>query len=126
MTEQTAAEAREAELAKVFRRMGRAARRGDMARFEELKAQHDRLKAAHVARSHEEQREEARARRVAVRAAEAQEEPVRWRLPVGFSSPLAEQRARQARPAPVPQVPTGGHLSPWRGGSLASERIWRP
>lgn len=120
------AEVREAELSKVFKRMGRAARRGDVARFEELRAEHDRLKAEHVVLSHEEQRAEARARRAAQRAEEVRERPRAWRLPPGFSSPLARERARSGwRPREEPSAPAGG-LSPWRRGSLMSEVVWRP
>lgn len=118
---------REAELARVWKRMGRAARRGDFARYEELKAEHDRLKAAHVTLSHEERREEARARVAARRAQEARERPERWRLPAGFGqSPLAAQWARGARSGVVVPDSRRPALSPWRRGSLMAEVIWRP
>lgn len=121
------AEVREAELARVFKRMGRAARRGDAGRYEELRRRHERLKAEHVTLSHEEQREQARARRAAVRAQEAQQRPERWRLPAGFGmSPLARERARTGvRPREEPRHPGHG-LSPWRSVSPMEQRIWRP
>lgn len=120
-------EEREAELAAVWKRMGKAARRGDAARFEELKAEHDRLKAVHVEVSHAEQREAARARAVARRAERVPERPERWRLPAGFGvSPLAAQRAREGQ-RQVPVVPVGRPvLSPWRRGGPMTERIWGP
>lgn len=124
--EQTLAEAREAELAKVWKRMGKAARRGDSERYEELKAEHDRLKAEHVTLSHEERIAELRARVAARRAQEAYERPERWRLPRGFASPLAQQRARAGRPE-VPVIPVGRPaLNPWRRVPSMAEVIWRP
>lgn len=71
-----------------------------------------------------------RAERVRVRRAAAERpavEPQRWRLPRGFASPLAAQRAREGRPE-VPVIPVGRPaLSPWRRrGGLMAEQIWRP
>lgn len=124
--EQSPAEAREAELAKVFKRMGKAARRGDAARYEELRAEHGRLKAEHVVLSHEERRAEARARRAAVRAQEAAVGPARWRLPRGFASPLAAERARTGwRERREPRHPGYG-LRPWREVAPGERQIWRP
>lgn len=109
---------REAGLEKLRRRMGRAARRGDAAGWERLRVEYAELKAAHVARSHEEQREQVRARRVAVRAVEGRQRRV-WRLPRGFASPLAVERARTGiRPREEPRHPGYG-LRPQR-------QIWRP
>ena len=116
---------REAVLEKLRRRMGRAARRGDAAGWERLSVEYAELKAAHVARSHAEEREQVRVRRVAERAVEAEQRRP-WRLPRGFLSPLAVERARLPVSAPAPQIPAGGHLRPWRGGHPASEVIWRP
>jgi hypothetical protein len=114
---------REVELEKLWKRMGKAARRGNLVRFEELSAEHDRAKAEHVRLSHEEQREEGRARRAAGAVLE-RPAAARWRLPFR-KSPLAQERAAQA--AAVPVVPASGHLSPWRRGwSPASEVLWRP
>jgi len=116
-------EEREEQLAALWKRMARAARRGQMDRFEALRQEHERLKAEHVERSHEEGRAAARARAAAQRA---QVRPVRWRLPAGFSSPLAAERARSGwRPRVEASAPAGG-LRPWRRGSPMSERIWRP
>jgi hypothetical protein len=126
--EQTPAEVREAELARVFRRMGRAARRGDAERFEELKAEHEALKAEHVRLSHEEQREAAR-ERLRVQVAERPSPgPGRWRPPAGFGvSPGAVQRAREGV-AGGGLVPDSRRrvLAPWRRGHPASEVVWRP
>lgn len=117
--EQSAAEEREAQLSQLRKRMAKAARRRDMVRYAELRAEHDRLKDAHVMASHAEAK-------AAMRAQQPQER-VRWKLPAGFgTSPLAAERARQPRRGGAVQVPAGG-LRPWRGGwSPASERIWRP
>lgn len=123
--ERSAAEVREAELARVFRWVGRAARRGDAVRYEELRAAHDRLKAEHVAASLSEHQAVVRARRAAEAAEAASAGP--WRLPRGFQSPLAVQRARTGvRRREQPRGPEGG-LSPWRrGGSPMRARIWWP
>ena len=125
MTSEAGPAEREAGLEKLRRRMRRAARRGDAAGSERLRVEYAELKAAHVARSHAEQREQVRARRVAERAVEAEQRRP-WRLPRGFLSPLAVERARLPVPVPAPQIPAGGHLRPWRGGHPASEVIWRP
>jgi hypothetical protein len=118
---------REEQLAVLRKRMARAARRGHMDRYEELRQEHDRLKARHVELSHEEQRAAARVRAVARRAQERPLPSGRWRLPPGFGvSPLAAQRARAGwRPRVEPSVPAGG-LRPWRRGPSMSERIYRP
>lgn len=118
---------REAELAVLRKRMRRAARRGDAAELERLSVEYAEAKAVHVVQSHEERIAEVRARAAARRAERAVEAPRRWRLPRGFGvSPLAAQRAREARPEWVVPVGRPG-LSPWRrSGSPMSERIWRP
>jgi hypothetical protein len=115
------------ELAKLRRRMGRALRRKDTGEYERLAAVYADLKGAEVERAHRERREASRARRAAQRAAvEARED--RWRLPYGFSSPLAAERARSGvRPQEEPAGPPRGGLRPWRRGwSPMSEVIWRP
>jgi hypothetical protein len=121
------AEEREEQLVKLRRRMGRLLRRGETAEFDRLSAEYGRLKAEHVTRTHEEYVAARRAARAAVRAQERVEGPRRWRLPRGFASPLAAERARSGvRPREEPTMPTGG-LRPWRRyGSPASEVIWRP
>lgn len=120
------AEEREVQLAALRKRMRRAARRGDAAELERLSAEYAEAKAVHVVQSHEEQRAAALARRAEKRAVGAQQQPRVWRLPRGFASPLAAERARQGwRAREEPQHPGGG-LSPWRRPSPASERIWRP
>jgi hypothetical protein len=112
----------EAELKALRKAMRKALRAGDMAAY-------GRAKGEHVTRVHEAQRRAQRAAREALRAPvpePVRSESGRWRLPFR-RSPLAYERDRQP-PAPVaPQLPRGGHLSPWRrGGSPASEVIWRP
>lgn len=120
------AEEREAQLSRLRKRMARAARREDLAGFAKLKAEHDRLKSAHVEASHAEMKAAMRARRVRERAQAAAVEPQRWRLPAGFGrSPLAQQRDRSGGPREEPRGPEGG-LRPWRRGSPAAEVIWRP
>lgn len=126
MSEPTAEE-REEQLGALRKRMGRLLRKGDVGGYERLSAEYAEAKAVHVVRSREERRERVRARRAAREAVRVQEAPSRvWRLPRGFVSPLAAQRAREPLPAPAPRVPAGGHLSPWRGGSPMQERLWRP
>jgi hypothetical protein len=120
---------REEQLNLLWKRMGRAVRRGDTARYEELRAEHTELKEEHIALSHAEVKATMRARRVRERAQEAAVEPQRWKLPRGFGvSPMAAQRAREGRPE-VPVVPVGRPaLSPWRTGrwSAMQTQIWRP
>ena len=124
MSEPTAEE-REQQLVRLRRRMGRVLRRGESAEFDRLSAVYGRLKGEHVTRSHEEQWEEARARRAAVRAQEALQRPA-WRLPRGFASPLAAERARTGwQERREPQHPGRG-LSPWRSQSPMEQRVWRP
>jgi hypothetical protein len=108
--------------------MAKAARRGNSDRYEELRAEHDRLKVVHVERSHEEQRAAARARALARRAEEAEERARRWRLPPGFALPLARERAVFGGSSSVPMVPDSRRLAlrPWRRGNPASEVIWHP
>lgn len=128
MSEPTAEE-REERLGALRKRMGRALRKGEMAEYEELKAEYDAAKDAHVMASHSEMKVAMRARRVRERAQEASVAPSgRWRLPRGFASPLAAERARSGvRPREEPRGPEGG-LSPWRTGRWrpAQEQIWRP
>ncbi|MDQ0831941.1 hypothetical protein QF032_003785 [Streptomyces achromogenes] len=112
-------------LARMRRVMVRLRRQGRVEEFEAVAAAYSALKRQQMERAEEEGRAAVRARRAQQRA----EEPVRsgaWRLPYGFSSPLARERARsgwRAREEPV--VPAGG-LRPWRSRSLAQTRIWRP
>lgn len=123
-----AAVEREEQLAVLRKRMAKAMRRGEAGRYGELRAEHDRLKQAHMDASLEEHKAVVRARRAAERAQVAQEASRGWRLPRGFGvSPLAAQRAREGRPVEAAQVPAGGHLSPWRrSGGPMTERIWWP
>ncbi len=117
---------REKELAVLRRQVRRAAKRGEKAEFDRLSAEYGRLKAEHVLKVHEEYVAERRAARAALRAQERAERPGPWRLPSGFASPLAEQRARGGwRPRVESSAPAGG-LRPWRGGHPMSERVWSP
>lgn len=121
-----ASETAEEQLGKLRRQMAKALRGGDTAEYERLSALYADLKAAEVERVHREQREAARSRRA---AREAQQEatvpraPKRWRLPRGFASPLAAERARTGvRPREEPPGPPPGGLRPWP----PSTQIWRP
>lgn len=123
MAEETAEE----QLGRLRRQMARALRRGETGEFERLSALYADLKAAEVERVHREQREAARARRAASVAQQAAEEPRRWRLPPGFRSPLAMERARSGiRPREEPPGPPPSGLRPWRRPWPPSEVIWRP
>ncbi|WP_327342716.1 hypothetical protein [Streptomyces europaeiscabiei] len=126
MSEATAEE-REEQLVKLRRRMGRLLRRGETAEFDRLSAEYGRLKGEHVLKVHEEHVAAQRALRAAQRVQQRVEGPKRWKLPRGFASPLAAERARSGvRPREEPRHPGYG-LSPWRrGGGPMSERIWRP
>ena len=125
MSEATAVE-REQELVKLRRRMGRALKRGESAEYERLAAAYATQKAEHVTRTHEEYVAGRRAARAALRTQERAERPGPWRLPYGFASPLAAERARSGwRPREEPSAPAGG-LRPWRRGSLMETRVWRP
>jgi hypothetical protein len=118
---------REAALAALRKRVRKAGRGGDRSEFDRLSAEYAELKEKHVNASHREMKAAMRARRAAERAEGPVEEPKRWRLPYGFSSPLAAERARSGvRPREEPAGPPPGGLRPWRRGSLMSERIWRP
>lgn len=118
-------EQREERLAVLWKRVQRAARRGNQVRFRALSAEYEALKAEHVTASHVEQIRERRAARDAARAQEPAA-PERWRLPFR-KSPGAIERDRQPPEPEQPMVPPGGHLRPWRrSGSPMSERIWRP
>lgn len=110
----------EAELKSMRKSMRRALKAGDMAAY-------GRVKAEHVTRVHQEQQRARRAARDARRVLEpVPVERERWRLPF-TRSPGAYERDRLPPPPPKPQVPYGGHLSPWRrGGSPVSEVLWRP
>jgi hypothetical protein len=128
MTTELGPEEREAELAALRKQIRKAGRRGDRVEYERLSALYARQKAVHVTAIHEEHIAERRAVRAAQRAQERAEEPKRWRLPYGFSSPLAAERARSGvRPREEPAGPPPGGLSPWRRSwSPMSERIWKP
>jgi hypothetical protein len=118
---------REAELARLRKQLRKAGRRGDRAEYERLSALYARQKAVHVGAVHAEHIAERRAARVAQRAQEARERVKPWRLPYGFLSPLAAERARSGwRPREEPVRPAYG-LNPWRrSGGPMTERIWRP
>ncbi|MBP5915744.1 hypothetical protein F3K34_27160 [Streptomyces sp. LBUM 1486] len=125
MSEATAEE-REEQLVKLRRRMGRLLRRGETAEFDRLSAEYGRLKGEHVLKVHEEHVAARRALRAAQRVQQRVEGPKRWKLPRGFASPLAAERARSGvRPREEPSMLAGG-LHPWRRAHPMAERIWRP
>lgn len=125
MVSEPGPEEREQQLAVLRRRVRRAARRGDEARFRALSAEYEALKEAHVQAN----LEEYKARIRAARAQREAQQPVRsgrWRLPFR-KSPGALERDRLPPPPVAPQLPPGGHLSPWRRrGSPLSQQVWRP
>lgn len=115
----------EARLSKMRKAMAKMASEGREREFVALDAAYQVLKR---------ERDEAeaarlRAERVRVRRAAVErpvEESGRWRLPRGFASPLAAQRAREGR-REVPVIPVGRPaLSPWRRVPPMREQIWRP
>lgn len=114
-------------LAKMRRAMGKLSRQGRTKEFEALSVAYAELKKSVMERAEVEQREQARARRAALRAQRPVERSGRWKLPAGFGvSPLAAQRARSGGPREEPTMPAGG-LRPWRRyGSPMQEQIWRP
>lgn len=113
-------------LARMRRAMVRLQRAGRRREFDVLASAYAALKAEQMERAEEEGRAAARARAAAQRAQVARVRPARWRLPYGFSSPLARERARLGwRAREEPTVPAGG-LRPWREQSLMETRIWRP
>jgi hypothetical protein len=124
-------EQREQQLAALRRKMGRALRRKDGARVRALAVEYEALKGEHVRLALEEHKARVRAAR-AQREAQQQGPARRGRVPWSRGrhgrSPAAVERDRWAKPEPeAPQLPRGGHLSPWRrGGSAAGEQIWRP
>ncbi len=120
----------EAEL-KVFRRgMAKALRAGNDAQLQELAATYARLKDAHAAAVVEERMARVRA----ARAAQGAQRPVpvrrglvAWSRGRFGRSPGAYERDRLPPEPEKPQIPYGGHLSPWRrSGSPSSEVIWKP
>lgn len=117
---------REAELARLRKQMRKAGRGGDRAEYDRLSALYGRLKGEHVEAVHEERIARVRAERAAVRARERAEPSRAWRLPAGFSSPLAARRAREGRRGVVVPDSRRPALSPWRRGSLMETRIWWP
>lgn len=112
------------ELGKLRRRMGRALRRGDTVEYGSLSVRYARLKAQQMEDAEREHRDRVRARRAVREAQRASEGP--WRLPRGFASPLAVERARTGvRPREEP--PGAGYgLRPWRTEGPMERQIWRP
>jgi hypothetical protein len=114
-------------LERMRKAMAKLSREGREREFAAVAEAYAVLKREQMEAAEREHMERARARRAVRKAVRPVEEPERWRRPRGFgTSPLAAQRAREGRPVVAPQVPAGGHLSPWRGGSPMEERIWRP
>ncbi|WP_159053356.1 hypothetical protein [Streptomyces regalis] len=116
-------------LGKLRKAMVRMRRAGRQAEFAALADAYATLKREQMEAAEREHIERARARRAVREAVRPVERPGRWRLPRGFGvSPLAAERAREGRSEGGPQVPYGGHLSPWMTGrwSPMQTRIWRP
>jgi hypothetical protein len=118
----------EKELETFRKGMAKALRQGNDGQLQELAATYGRLKAQHASAVQRERVEAARA----VRARqEAQEEPSRpgrvpWSRWRHGRSPGAYERDRQPAPVEAPQIPAGGHLSPWRRrGATGSTVVWR-
>lgn len=120
----------EKRLAKMRRALAKLRREGREREFGAVASAYAALKAEQMARAEEEGRAAARARAEARRARVVRGRPVPsgvWRLPRGFASPLAAQRARGIGvPREEPSHPGYG-LRPWRrSGGPMSEVIWRP
>lgn len=113
-------------LARMRRVMGKLQRAGRQREFEAVASAYARLKAAQMERAEEEGRVAARVRRAQRGAREPVEEPQRWKLPRGFASPLAAERARSGWQERRESVAPVGGLRPWRRGSLMETRVWRP
>jgi hypothetical protein len=111
-------------LARMRRVMVRLRRQGRVEEFEAVATAYSALKRQQMERAEEEGRAAVRARRAQQRTEEERVRPARWRLPYGFSSPLARERARSGwRPREEPVVPAGG-LRPWRSWSPMEEKLW--
>lgn len=114
----------DAQLARMRRALVKLRREGREREFGAVAEAYRSLKVQQMEAAEAERREAARARRAAEAAVRPPEG--RWRLPRGFRSPLAVQRARTAvRPREEPRAAEGG-VSPWREVSPMQERVWRP
>lgn len=112
-------------LARMRAAMGRMLRAGRQREFDALGAAYAALKAEQMEVAERERREAARARRARQRPV-VRESSRAWRLPRGFASPLAAERARGVGvPREEPVRPAYG-LRPWRSVSPGQRRIWRP
>lgn len=115
-------------LARMRRALAKLSREGREREFQAVAAAYRALKAERMEAAEVERREAARARRAvapAVRPSGGRRE--RWRLPRGFASPLAAQRAVQGFER-EPLVPDSRRpvLRPWRQTSPMEQQIWRP
>lgn len=122
------AEETDAQLARMRRAMAKLSREGREREFVAVAEAYRALKVQQMEAAEVERREAVAARRAAapaVRPSGGGRE--RWRLPRGFASPLAAQRAVQGFEwgALVPDS-RRRVLSPWRGGHPAAAQIWRP
>lgn len=118
----------DAQLARMRRAMAKLLGEGRELEFAAVAEAYRVLKAEAMERAEVERREAVRARRAARAAVRPSPGPERvWRLPRGFASPLAAQRARQGvgRGSLVPDSRRPA-LHPWRRGHPAAEVIWRP
>lgn len=118
----------EVRLARMRRALVKLSREGREREFQAVAVAYRSLKAEAMEAAEAERREAARARRAvgaSVRSSGGLRE--RWRLPRGFASPLAAQRAA-AGFGREPMVPDSRRpaLRPWRQVSPMEQQIWRP
>jgi hypothetical protein len=120
----------ERRLEKAGRRLVKALSRGDERQLAEAKGLYARLKGELAAETHRVAREAARAagaQQAASVPVSGRRGLVQWSRGRFGLSPGAYERDRLPPEPEKPQVPYGGHLSPWRrSGSPASEQIYRP
>lgn len=122
------AEETEVRLAKMRRALAKLRREGRLREFDAVAEAYQALKRQQMERAEEERRAEARARRAPAPAVRPSGGARRvWRLPRGFASPLAAQRAAQGFER-EPLVPDSRRpaLNPWRGSHPMTDVVWRP
>ena len=115
-------------LDRMRRAMAKLWREGREAEFRAVEEAYRSLKAEQMAAAEVERREAARSRRAAAPAVRSSGRSwERWRLPRGFASPLAAQRAAAGFER-EPMVPDSRRpaLRPWRSVSPMEQVVWRP
>lgn len=115
-------------LARMRRALAKLSREGREREFAAVAAAYAELKRQRMEAAEAERREAVRARRAAVPAVRPSGGVrERWRLPRGFASPLAAQRAAAGfERGPVVPDSRRPVLSPWRGSHPMAEVVWRP